>query len=206
MQRLAGEEQARRTVEAEAAEATTLAKGLLRRHRPLHRHDHLCCRDKMLRDALFLLICGEIRLPVAPQAHKPRQRLVVRTHGIMRLPIRAHSAPDEALHLADRVQQKQAFHQLAGLGRIIRRLRALPAQDRRVHVKAVEHRPVLNRRPPAQGVGFAFTKFLGSRQRYLPIHVGEVDHDAVFVDEATPDFGVGLLSRGSDIGGVEKTR
>ena len=118
----------------------------------------------------------------------------------MGTPVGAHSASNKSLHLADGVQEKKALHEPSRLGGVLLRLGRSPAIDHGVQVETVEHRSVLDRLEPTERVRFPGAAFLGGGQVHLALEIAEVDEDAVFIDEAPPELGVGLGDGGFGVG------
>ena len=59
---------------------------------------------------------------------------------------------------------------------------------------------ILDRLEPPEGVRFAGAALLGGGQVHLSLEIAEVDEDAVFIDEAPPELGMGLIDGGRAVG------
>ena len=108
----------------------------------------------------------------------------------MTITVGADTASDKAGDIRDRSALQETLRQFPGLLLIGGRAGATRPLDHGVEIHPGEHRPVLDRTPPADGVRLTQATILGGRQF---AHV--IPHDTVVIDEAPPRLGMGLLDR-----------
>jgi hypothetical protein len=75
-----------------------------------------------------------------------------------------------------------------------------PAAHGGIEIETVEHRAILDRLEPPEGVRLSGPAFLGRGQVHLSLEIAKVDEDAVFIDEAPPELVVGLRGGGRGVG------
>ena len=189
-----------RFLEVESLESAAFPERRLGRHVPAEGNDRFGRFDEVPAEAVFFLLAGEPGIVIAPETDEPRSGLVVGAHRIMGTPIGADAASHEPLHVADGVQEEEALHKSACFGCVLAGFRQTPAVHRGVEIETVEHRAILDRLEPPEGVRFAGAALLGGGQVHLALEIAEVDEDAVFIDEAPPELGMGLIDGGRAVG------
>lgn len=104
---------------------------------------------------------GHAAREIRMEAIEPRMGLIVGAERVMAVAVRAHAPGDEAGHRRDRCAFQEPLGQPSGLGRVNGIPAAAGAFAGRRQIQAREHRPILDRAPPADGVRPAQGAVLG---------------------------------------------
>lgn len=136
---------------------------------------------------------GDVGVEVLPKTENPRQGLIVGTHWEMGVSVGTDASGNEAFHFAHGVEADEAAHEFTGFVGIVWGTGDLPAVEGCVEVEAGEHCAVLCGLEPAERVGFPCTTLRRGGERDFSVESGEVQENAVSIDESGPDFNMSRL-------------
>ena len=144
----------------------------------------------LARDLFAFRIRRDAAREIRVQAVEPRMSLVVRAERIMALAIGAHASRDEARHIGDGSAFQKPLRQPPRVGLVRLVAAASGALAGRRQIQACEHRPVLDRAPPANRIRPSQLAVL-RRRDFAEV----IENDAMPVNSLTPQDRMRLLDR-----------
>ena len=139
---------------------------------------------------LTLLGQRDVAQQISVQPKEPRVHLVVGAQRVVTLAIRADATGDEPRHIRYGGTLQESLRESAGLILVGGRAGAPRPFDHGIQIHAGEHRTVLDRTPPTDGIGLTQTAILRGGE-----FTDVIPHDAMLIDEAAPSLGMRPLDR-----------